>query len=728
MIIKKQNIFQKYKLIAKWVNASFLKIGYADQLIDIWFEKIEKQVQSRGVDDTIKRVKDSKLHVTRYLCGTSLLDSQNPSVGVNRKGLPRWLGDLNRLADGGLAEKRLLLTLLSVSRALPGSQYIPDITPLISETTASVNKLEEYKAYIPYVMDLMYIPKSQNVKWRKFHMTTKKGPLGPALLTAVDEAKLLDDAMLKDIGTVGGSELVNAINEMKQVNPEAYLKLISAKSMGKPSTEIGDKGMDKPSTPLRKLSLVHAPERKSRIIAILDYWTQSALKPLHDRIFSILKGIKEDYTFNQQGVGKVLRQGPYYSLDLSSATDRFPLDFQKIVVENLVSKEYSEAWSRLLVDREFYVPWTNSFAKYNCGQPMGAYSSWSVFTLSHHILVRIAALMVGLPQFNQYAILGDDIVIANALVAEKYKSIIKDLGVDISDSKSHISNTKYEFAKRWYDNSVEFTGAQLNAFTNKSIGWNSLINEYKELCVKWKIDEFETETRKIYNLFQIVWPNYSYGRLNRVTKRAITFLKLPWRREGTDVDGQILDFVRHTYASSLGCFDSASRAKQVFIPSMAEIKARELDRGLISIKGISDNITKNLKIFLRGYKGCNPREALTSIPYVSLVLNQRAELIESLEKLRDPMLLSAESIVLDYKNSAPNMTFDPERIMTKRTHELMLSRDSTIVNNYMRWLSTYRLLKQNILNDAWDENTERSHVRSIFRTSTIGAVMPGFPL
>nr|QIR30246.1 RNA-dependent RNA polymerase [Plasmopara viticola lesion associated mitovirus 23] len=728
MIIKNKNIFNKYKLIVKWVNASFLKIGYADQLIDIWFEKVEKQVQTRGVDDTIKRIKDSKLHITRYICGNSLLDSQNPSVGVNRKGLPKWLGKLNLLADGGLAEKRLLLTLLSVSRALPGSQYIPDITSISNPCTANLEKLNEYISYIPYVMDLMYIPKSLNVTWRRFHMTTKKGPLGPALLNAVEETKLLDDAMLKDIGTIAGSDLVNIINEMKLIDQEAYLKTISAKSMGKPSTDNGDKGMGKPSTPLRKLSIVHSPERKSRIIAILDYWTQTSLKPLHDRIFSILKGIKQDYTFNQQGVCKHLHSGPFYSLDLSSATDRFPIDFQKSVVENLVSKEYSEAWSRLLVDYEFYVPWSKTTVKYNCGQPMGAYSSWSVFTLSHHIIVRISALMVGLPQFDQYAILGDDIVIANKLVAEKYKEIVNNMGVEISYSKTHSSNNYYEFAKRWYDTSVEFTGAQINAFTNKGINWNTLINEYKELCIKWKIDEFETETRKIYNLFQISWPSYSHKRLERITKRAITFLKLPWRREGTDVDTQILDFVRHSCASSLGCFESAYRAKQIFIPAMAEIKARELDRGLISTKGKSDSIMKNLKLFLRGYKGCNPREALTSIPYVSLIMNQRSDLIESLEKLRDPMLLSAEDIVLNYKNSAPTMTFDPERIMAKRTHELMLSRDSSIVNNYNRWLKQYHLLKQNILKDAWDENTERSHVRKIFRTSTIGAVMPGFPL
>lgn len=102
----------------------------------------------------------------------------------------------------------------------------------------------------------------------------------------------------------------------------------------------------------------------------------------------------------------------------------------------------------MLVNKEFYVPWSDSFINYSCGQPMGAYSSWSVFTLSHHITVRIAALMVGIPYFDQYAILGDDIVIANSLVTKKYKEIISDLGVSISEAKSHESSNTYEFAKR----------------------------------------------------------------------------------------------------------------------------------------------------------------------------------------------------------------------------------------------------------------------------------------
>jgi len=48
----------------------------------------------------------------------------------------------------------------------------------------------------------------------------------------------------------------------------------------------------------------------------------------------------------------------------------------------------------------------------------------------------------------RYALLGDDIVIGNKVVAERYLEIISDLGVEFSEMKTHISKDSYEFAKR----------------------------------------------------------------------------------------------------------------------------------------------------------------------------------------------------------------------------------------------------------------------------------------
>lgn len=78
--------------------------------------------------------------------------------------------------------------------------------------------------------------------------------------------------------------------------------------------------------------------------------------------------------------------------------------------------------------------------KYNAGQPMGAYSSWAVFALSHHVVTMIAAMRAGLLYpTNNYVILGDDIVVRGNTFSRNYKSLISELGVDISTHKTHTS-------------------------------------------------------------------------------------------------------------------------------------------------------------------------------------------------------------------------------------------------------------------------------------------------
>lgn len=71
------------------------------------------------------------------------------------------------------------------------------------------------------------------------------------------------------------------------------------------------------------------------------------------------------------------------------------------------------------------------------GQPLGYSSSWPLFALSHHMLVWFAAEQC-YPgkKFCDYAILGDEIVIADDSVAREYTALLNELGVEIS----HFSN------------------------------------------------------------------------------------------------------------------------------------------------------------------------------------------------------------------------------------------------------------------------------------------------
>jgi hypothetical protein len=98
------------------------------------------------------------------------------------------------------------------------------------------------------------------------------------------------------------------------------------------------------------------------------------------------------------------------------------------------------------------LPENSQTVRYATGQPMGALSSWAMLALTHHMLVALAAKRVGFPvgTFTSYAVLGDDIVLANGLVARSYLNLMREIGVSIGIAKSLVSrNGTLEFAKRF---------------------------------------------------------------------------------------------------------------------------------------------------------------------------------------------------------------------------------------------------------------------------------------
>jgi hypothetical protein len=62
-----------------------------------------------------------------------------------------------------------------------------------------------------------------------------------------------------------------------------------------------------------------------------------------------------------------------------------------------------------MVNRDFQI--NQKKVRYGTGQPMGLYSSWASFSLTHHLLIKYLAKEKGINSFSSYQILGDDVVI-----------------------------------------------------------------------------------------------------------------------------------------------------------------------------------------------------------------------------------------------------------------------------------------------------------------------------
>jgi hypothetical protein len=222
--------------------------------------------------------------------------------------------------------------------------------------------------------------------------------------------------------------------------------------------------------PMGKLGAKQEPG-KVRVFAMVDYWTQLVLKPMHDALFAILKTIPQDGTFDQNAAVERIRKevgttGFVASYDLSAATDRLPAWLQSILIDGIWPGA-GDPWRDLLVRRAYSIP--RKYAgigrelHYAVGQPMGAYSSWAMLALTHHYLIQLAAHRAGiLHWFERYAVLGDDVVIWDRRVASEYVRLMDLIGVNISFAKSLVSyNGTWEFAKRFVVEGVDCTPVAL---------------------------------------------------------------------------------------------------------------------------------------------------------------------------------------------------------------------------------------------------------------------------
>jgi len=218
---------------------------------------------------------------------------------------------------------------------------------------------------------------------------------------------------------------------------------------GKPTRPVGYFG---------KLALKWEAAGKVRVFAMVDYWTHLILRPFHRVLFKILRAHPCDATFDQLGKVKEFQQRNYRyfaSIDLKSATDLIPIELYISCFSSFTSPSHAKAWAYLLTERKYYLPTkltTGEFTgipfKYGRGQPMGALSSWAALAVVHHFLVYLSAVRANIVNFQDYLVLGDDLVIANRDVAREYISLCEELEIPIGAAKSFQSETFFQFASQ----------------------------------------------------------------------------------------------------------------------------------------------------------------------------------------------------------------------------------------------------------------------------------------
>jgi len=226
-----------------------------------------------------------------------------------------------------------------------------------------------------------------------------------------------------------------------------------------------------PSNIVGRIGFIQERGAKLRAVANPYRVFQAALSRLGNALFDFLQtSCPWDCTFDQEsGIGWVERKlnsgSTLFSVDLSDATNQFPLTLQMRVLEKLLGNilrkspgPQNEAVQclhlfEIISKGRWHVPNKRKDLEavkapfrlfWRKGQPLGLYPSFAAFAVTHGIMLDSIERSLGLR--DTFVILGDDVCISDASVNSEYRKMLDVLGCPVSETKTLQSNKVAEFA------------------------------------------------------------------------------------------------------------------------------------------------------------------------------------------------------------------------------------------------------------------------------------------
>lgn len=212
-----------------------------------------------------------------------------------------------------------------------------------------------------------------------------------------------------------------------------------------------------------QIGLIQEPGFKLRAVANPGRVFQAVLQPLGRRLFDSLKHLPWDCTYQQDKADAAIVQAlaqrkVVYSVDLSGATDYFPLDLQIQVLKHLLPDatdvdlffRVSKGMWRLpkaLPHNVLHELGLSRAVSWTKGQPLGLYPSFASFALTHGILLQG---LLGREWDGDFYILGDDVVILDPDLYVSYRSTLDLLSCPVAEAKTLSSDLVAEFRSRVY--------------------------------------------------------------------------------------------------------------------------------------------------------------------------------------------------------------------------------------------------------------------------------------
>lgn len=202
-----------------------------------------------------------------------------------------------------------------------------------------------------------------------------------------------------------------------------------------------------------KIGHIQEPGMKLRAVANPFRVYQLSLSRLGDQLYELIQTLPWDCTHDQSkgtvwAENKISEHNQMFAVDLSDATNQFPLELQKKVLQSIsgVVEEDIHLFNDLA--KANWLSPSHGMVNWTKGQPLGLYPSFAAFALTHGVLVSSLAKKLGLDPADTFRILGDDIVISNRGLYESYREVLLKLNVPVSESKTLQSDLVTEFGGR----------------------------------------------------------------------------------------------------------------------------------------------------------------------------------------------------------------------------------------------------------------------------------------
>lgn len=211
-------------------------------------------------------------------------------------------------------------------------------------------------------------------------------------------------------------------------------------------------------TTLGEVLVTQEPGFKARFYLQPHLWLQHVLEPMKKALMGYLTVLPWDGTHDQRVADEHIKArlssgGLVHSFDLSDATNLFPLDLQMDVLRRICHPDDMRVLEFFEYVARSEYGFEDGVIRWTRGQALGLGPSFPMFALTHGHLLRY---LNGGNHDDKFFVIGDDVVILDNDLADKYRQALDDLELDYSPHKTLVSDQVAEFAGMLFTRKEQF--------------------------------------------------------------------------------------------------------------------------------------------------------------------------------------------------------------------------------------------------------------------------------